>query len=99
MTWCYEDWLAGAERLETLRAESGRRAVRYQKLAEHGVAQEIAGGCGTVRVNAGGVVRGIEFDLTNARVAGEQRLAAWLVEALTTAWERAERLQQLIAEQ
>lgn len=99
MSSSYHDWLSRAERLEKLRADCKRRSVLHRKLAAYGVEQEIAGGCGTVRVNASGTVRAVELNLANARVAGERRLADWLVKALSAAREQAERLAQLISEQ
>ncbi|WP_027946025.1 hypothetical protein [Amycolatopsis taiwanensis] len=99
MTSSYEEWLAQAEQRERMWAAAERRVGRYRKLAEYGVEQKIEGGCGTVRVNAAGVVLGIELDLTNARTAGEEVLAARLVAALAAARKRAGRLQELISEQ
>jgi len=82
-----------------LMARYEHRISQYRKLAGNGVRKPIQGGCGQVRVNSDGEVLSIELDLANARAAGEQRLAAWVLDAIRGAHTQAERVSQLIAEQ
>jgi hypothetical protein len=97
--YAWDDHTELNEQVERLLAASERRRSQYRKLGRVGVRKPIAGGCGSVRVNAYSEVLAIELDLNNARAAGEQRLAGWVLAAIRDAAAQAARVDQLIANQ
>jgi hypothetical protein len=81
---------------EEIFARSQLRAKQQRKLTEVGVVKPIGDGCGSVRVNQHGLILHIEIELDNAVVAGEEKLARGLLDAVRKADAQARRVNDLI---
>jgi hypothetical protein len=84
---------------EEIIRKARHRSEQYRQLDRFGVAKDITGGCGKVRVNARGELLDIEIDVRNARTVGENQLAKRILDAIGQAETQAKTVDELIAAQ